>query len=66
MADLVLDVSPQLSKRLIVAIRTENGVIAKPLCPTLLSCDLAIDDTLELMNQFDAGTTTGTDVLLLY
>jgi hypothetical protein len=66
MTDLVLDVSTQLSKRLVIAIRTENGVIAKPLCPTLLSRYFAIDDTLELVNQFDAGTATGTDILLFY
>ena len=66
MADLVLDIQPQFSKCLIVSIRTEDRVVAKALCPTLFSCYLAIDDTLELMNQLDAGATTGTDILLFY
>ena len=66
MTNLILDVSPQFSKCLVVAIRTEYGVVAKAFYPTLLACYLAIDDALELVNHLDAGTATGTHVLLLY
>ena len=66
MTDLVLDIRAQFSKRLIVAIRTEDRVVAKALCPTLLLRYLAIDDALELMNHLNAGTATGTNILLLY
>ena len=66
MTDLVLDVSPQLSKCLVIAIRAEDGVVAKALCPTLLSCDFAIDNAFKLVDQLDARATTGTHILLFY
>ena len=62
MTDAVLDVSTQFGKGLVVTFRLENGVVAKALPSPTLSDDFTIDDTLELMNNLNAGTSTGTDV----
>ena len=66
MTDAVLDVGTQFGKGLVIAIWLEDGVVAEALPSPTLSDDFTIDDTLELMNNLNAGTATGTDVLLLY
>ena len=42
--NLVLDVGAQFGKGLVVAVGTEDGVVAEALCPTPLAGDLAIDN----------------------
>ena len=66
MADVILDVHPQLSEGLVVAIRLEDRIVAEALSSPTLSDDLTLDNTFELMDILDSSTATGTDILLLY
>jgi hypothetical protein len=66
MTDMVLDIHTQFGKGLVVAIRLEDGIVAETLSSPTLSDNLTLDDSLELVDLLDAGTTTGTDILLLY
>ena len=50
MADGVLDVVTQLGKGLVIAVGLKDGIVAEPLATTTLTDNLAIDDTLELMD----------------
>jgi hypothetical protein len=54
MADTVLDIHTQFSKRLVVASRLEDGIIAEALPSPTLSDDLPFNDTLEFMDLLDA------------
>ena len=65
-ADVILDFQSQLGEGLIVAIRTEDRVVAEALCAALLAGDFTLDDALEAMHFLDAGATAGADVFLLY
>ena len=66
MADVVLDIHSQFSERFVVAIRLENGIVAKTLPSPTLSDNLTFDDSLEFVDFLDARATTRTDILLLY
>ena len=65
-ADTVLDIHTQFSKRLVVASRLEDGIIAEALPSPTFSDNLAFDDTLEFVDLLDARTTTRADIFLLY
>ena len=65
MADAVLDFLTQLSKALIVAFRYENRIVAEAFGAMLLGGDMAVYDTLELVNFLDAGAAARTYILLL-
>ena len=54
MADTVLDIHTQFSKRLVVASRLEDGIIDEALTSPTLSDDLPFNDTLEFMDLLDA------------
>jgi hypothetical protein len=64
MTDLVLDLGTQLGKSLVVAIGTEDGIVAEALCPTPLTGNLALDNALEQVLLLDASATTGTHIFL--
>ena len=66
MADAVLDIHSQLSKRLVVAVWLEDRIIAEALSSPTLADDLTFDDTLELVDLLNACTATRADILLLY
>ena len=65
MTNLILDLAAQFSKGFVVAVRTEDRIIAKALYPTPLACNLAFHNTLEQVFLRDTGAATGTYVLLL-
>ena len=65
MADGVFDVCPQFAEGLVIAVGTEDRVIAEAPYPTPLTHNLTIDDTFEQMFLGDAATAARTDVLLL-
>jgi hypothetical protein len=64
MTDLVLDISTQFGKGLIITLRTENRIIAKSLYPTPFTGNLSLYDTFEEMLLLDAGATARTNILL--
>lgn len=65
MADAVLDFLTQLSKALIIAFRYEDWVVAEAFGTMLLGGDMAVYDTLELVDFLDAGAAARTYILLL-
>ena len=65
-ADLIFYFLAQVGTGFFVAIRTEDGVVAKAPYSTTLAGNLSLDDALEEVFLLDAGTAAGTDVLLLY
>ena len=65
-ADMVLDLHTEFCEGLIVAVRLEDGIIAEALPSPVLTDDLTLYDTFELMDLLDACTAAGTDIPLLY
>ena len=65
MADAVLDFLTQLSKTLVISFRNEDWVVAEAFGTMFLGGDMAVYDTLELVNLLDAGAAARTYILLL-
>lgn len=64
-ADAVLDFLTQLSKTLVIAFRNEDWVVAEAFGTMFLGGDMAVYDTLELVDFLDAGAAARTYILLL-
>ena len=65
MTDTVFLFGSHISKGMVEAFRAENRVVAKALCPTPLSCYLAVDNAFKQVFLLDATAAAGTDVFLL-
>lgn len=64
MADAVLDFLTQLSKTLVISFWNEDWVVAEAFGTMLLGGDMAVYDTLELVDFLDAGAAARTYILL--
>lgn len=66
MANLILHLTTQFGKSLIVSVRLENGIVAEAPHPTPLAGNLSLNDAFEAVNLLNPCAATRTYIPFLY